>query len=212
MGQTEPNSQFFSQIFADFCRFSLFPGIIAFQRQKTAGNRRKPQIFAETSLSHLVCPFNSALFRAIFSLKEAIDFGSVRLYPEKRLNRAKGCACRSLQFKTLACRTFWVGALKHACQKHGFGKPCTAFMKTTIAPLCEPGEVGVRVGGASLSGGRGGFLLGELGGISLRNIPHYIGATFEKRSSSHTIDTEAKRNNMISELITFRITKAKAKV
>ena len=44
MGQTEPNSQF---SFADFCRFSLFLGIIAFRRrrfsQKTAGNRRFSQ-------------------------------------------------------------------------------------------------------------------------------------------------------------------------
>ena len=58
----------FPQIFDDFCRFSLFLGIIAFGRrrfsQKTAGNRRffaenhrKPQIYAETGLSHLVCPF-----------------------------------------------------------------------------------------------------------------------------------------------------------
>ena len=60
-----------SQFFADFRRFLLifaFPGnysisgaqIFAGNRrfsQKTAGNRRKPQIFAETRLSHLVCPF-----------------------------------------------------------------------------------------------------------------------------------------------------------
>ena len=61
MGQTEPNSQ----IFADFCRSSLFLGIIEhlggadFRRkpQETADFRRKPQISAETGLSHLVCPF-----------------------------------------------------------------------------------------------------------------------------------------------------------
>ena len=38
--------------------------------------------------------------------------------------------------------------------------------------------------------------------------------TFHRAAQQHTIDTEikAKRNNMISELIIFRITKAKAKV
>ena len=56
------------QIFADFCRFSLFLEIIAFREaqifaenrrkpQIFAENRRKPQIFAETGLSQLVCPF-----------------------------------------------------------------------------------------------------------------------------------------------------------
>ena len=63
MGQTEPNSQFFAD-FADF-RFSWelqhFVGT-DFRRkaQETAEfpeNRRKPQNFAETRLSHLVCPF-----------------------------------------------------------------------------------------------------------------------------------------------------------
>ena len=58
----------FSLIFADFCRFSLILVITAFRgrrfSQKTAGNRRfsqktagNPQIFAETPLSHLVCPW-----------------------------------------------------------------------------------------------------------------------------------------------------------
>ena len=51
----------FSKIFADFYRFSLFLGIIAFRKrrfsQKTADLRRKPQIFAKTGLSYLVCPF-----------------------------------------------------------------------------------------------------------------------------------------------------------
>ena len=56
-GQTEPKRRF-SQIFADFCRFSSFPRNKAFGKrrfsqkttdfrrkpQKTAGNRRKPQI------------------------------------------------------------------------------------------------------------------------------------------------------------------------
>ena len=51
----------FSQIFADF-RFSWelqhFGGT-DFRRkpQETADFRREPQIFAETRLSHLVCPF-----------------------------------------------------------------------------------------------------------------------------------------------------------
>ena len=67
MGQTEPNSQFFAD-FRWFLQISLFLGITALRRcrfsQKTAGNRRfsqkterKPQIFAKTGLSHLVCPF-----------------------------------------------------------------------------------------------------------------------------------------------------------
>ena len=51
-------------------------------------------------------------------------------------------------------------------------------------------------------------------------IRHFFTVSFSPFTSSwvaeghkHTIDTEtkAKRNNMISELITFRITKAKAK-
>ena len=57
-----------SQFFADFRRFLqifAFPGnysileaqIFAENRRIFAGNRRKPQIFAETPLSHLVCPF-----------------------------------------------------------------------------------------------------------------------------------------------------------
>ena len=64
MGQTEPNSQFFrrfSLIFTDFrfsCELQHFGGA-DFRRklQKTGDFRRKPQIFAETRLSHLVCPF-----------------------------------------------------------------------------------------------------------------------------------------------------------
>ena len=49
----------FSLIFADFRLFLqifAFPGNSRFS-QKTADVRRKPQIFAETGLSHLVCPF-----------------------------------------------------------------------------------------------------------------------------------------------------------
>ena len=52
----------FSLIFADFRRNSLelqhFGGADFCRKpQETAENRRKPQIFAETRLSHLVCPF-----------------------------------------------------------------------------------------------------------------------------------------------------------
>ena len=63
-GTNGANSQFFSQIFADFCRFLFLVGILQhfggadFRRkpQIFAENRRKPQIFAENRLSHLVCP------------------------------------------------------------------------------------------------------------------------------------------------------------
>ena len=51
--------------FPVFCRFSpIFAGFRfswELQPLKTADFRRKPQILAETRLSHLVCPFNSAL-------------------------------------------------------------------------------------------------------------------------------------------------------
>ena len=56
---TEPNSQFFgifSLIFA-FPANSLQHLGSADSRRKPAGNCRKPQIFAETGLPHLVCPF-----------------------------------------------------------------------------------------------------------------------------------------------------------
>ena len=50
-----------SQFSADFRRFLLifaFPGNYSISgAQIFAENRRKPQIFAETPLSHLVCPF-----------------------------------------------------------------------------------------------------------------------------------------------------------
>ena len=44
--------------FAVFRRFSLIPGNYSIsEAQIVAENRRKPQIFAETGLSHVVCPF-----------------------------------------------------------------------------------------------------------------------------------------------------------
>ena len=55
-------SLFIGQIFADVCRCSLFLGNYSILRaQIFAENRRKLQIFAETRLFHLACPFNSAL-------------------------------------------------------------------------------------------------------------------------------------------------------
>ena len=66
MGQTEPNSQFFStQIFADFFFFLIFafPGNYSISEvQVFAENRRKPQILAENRrkpqkiLQKPVCP------------------------------------------------------------------------------------------------------------------------------------------------------------
>ena len=55
-----------SQMFADFCRFSKMPANYSIfevqifaesHRKPFAESCRKPQIFAETRLSHLVCPF-----------------------------------------------------------------------------------------------------------------------------------------------------------
>ena len=74
-GQREPNSQFLrrsSLISADF-RFSWelqhFGGANFRTKlqepQIVTENRRKPQISAETRLSHLVCPFNSALLYSV---------------------------------------------------------------------------------------------------------------------------------------------------
>ena len=66
-GQTEPNSQFFLQIFTDFCRFSLFLGITAFRKrrfsqkpQETADFRRKPQETADFRRNRFV-PFSLSL-------------------------------------------------------------------------------------------------------------------------------------------------------
>ena len=73
----------FSLIFADF-RFFL--GITAFRRCRFfAENRRKPQIFAETRLSHLVCPsllippYNSSCSNKLFvsTLRPSHYFGRV---------------------------------------------------------------------------------------------------------------------------------------
>ena len=70
MGQTEPNSQFFSQIFADF-RFSWklqHFGDAGFRRkpQETADFRRKPQETAETRLSHWAPPYRFRPLRSGF--------------------------------------------------------------------------------------------------------------------------------------------------
>ena len=84
-GQTiwdKPNRiRSFSQIFADFCRFSLFLGIIAFRRrrfsQETADFRRKPQKTADFRRNWFV-PFTLSLL-----VPPYFCFGWTPLYEEE---------------------------------------------------------------------------------------------------------------------------------